>query len=412
MKSSGIYTSNDVTAIQNMSPSPIHVHILKSLDELLRRDERRKEDGFPKKIRLGKIIKPSNEGENNVVIVPTVVEEKFIHDTRSYEEEAQTGGSGSEEEGEVIGEEPIHSTEDGDASGSGHGADSSHEIESTAYDLGKILTEKFKLPNLQNKGKKKSLTKYTYELTDRNRGFGQVLDKKATLKKIIETNLFLGNIPDINNIIPNNLIVAPKDRVFRTLSKEKDYEAQAVVFFVRDYSGSMTGKPTELIVSQHLLIYSWLVFQYENNVVTKFILHDDTAKEVKDFYTYHNSTVAGGTKIATAYKLVNEIVEKENLIKDYNIYIFQGTDGEDWDSDGIEAIKELNKILFYINRIGITIAQNTYSFNDYTYSGESVVEKYMKKSGILKNDKLIRMDSIKLDSNQERIIEGIKKMVS
>ncbi|MDY6968990.1 MAG: DUF444 family protein [Spirochaetota bacterium] len=412
MKSGEVYSSNDLTAIQNMSPSPIHVHILKSLDELLRRDERRKEDGFPKKIRLGKIIKPSNEGENNVVIVPTVVEEKFIHDTRYFEEEAQTGGAGNEDEGEVIGEEPIHSTEDGDGSGSGHGSNTSHEIESTAYDLGKILTEKFKLPNLQNKGKKRSLTKHIYELTDMNRGFGQVLDKKATLKKIIETNLFLGNIPDINNILPNNLIVAPKDKVFRTLSKERDFESQAVVFFVRDYSGSMSGKPTELIVSQHLLIYSWLVFQYKNNVLTKFILHDDTAKEVKDFYTYHNSTVAGGTKISSAYKLVNEIVQRENLVNDYNIYIFQGTDGEDWDTEGKDAIIELKKILFYINRIGITIAQNTYSFNDYTYFGDSVVEKYLKKSGILKNDKLIRMDTIKLDSDQERIIDGIKKMVS
>ncbi len=45
--------------MSNVTPSPIHVHILKSLDELLRRDERRKEDGFPKKIRLGRYVKPS-----------------------------------------------------------------------------------------------------------------------------------------------------------------------------------------------------------------------------------------------------------------------------------------------------------------------------------------------------------------
>ena len=119
-----------------------------------------------------------------------------------------------------------------------------------------------------------------------------------------------------------------------TLSKEKDYESQAMVFLLRDYSGSMTGKPTEVVVTQHVLIYSWLLYQYEKQVETRFILHDTEAKEVPDFYTYYNSSVAGGTRIESAYRLVNKIVEEENLEKDYNIYVFHGTDGDDWDSDG------------------------------------------------------------------------------
>ena len=69
-------------------------------------------------------------------------------------------------------------------------------MESSAYDLGKILTEKFELPNLRDKGKKRSLTRYTYELTDKHSGFGQVLDKKATLLKIVDTNIHLGNLLD------------------------------------------------------------------------------------------------------------------------------------------------------------------------------------------------------------------------
>ena len=50
-KSNGLYSENDFNKLQNFYPNPIHVHILKSLDELLRRDEMRKEDGFPKKIK-------------------------------------------------------------------------------------------------------------------------------------------------------------------------------------------------------------------------------------------------------------------------------------------------------------------------------------------------------------------------
>ena len=86
-----------------------------------------------------------------------------------------------------------------------------------------------------------------------------------------------------------------------------------MVFFVRDYSGSMDGKPTELVASQHVLIYSWLLYQYAKQVESRFILHDIEAKEVPDFYTYFNSKVAGGTKVAAAYKLGQRIVQEENL---------------------------------------------------------------------------------------------------
>ncbi len=49
----------------------------------------------------------------------------------------------------------------------GQGEGGSHEIESSAYELGKVLTEKLQLPNLKDKGKKASLTMYTYDLVDR-----------------------------------------------------------------------------------------------------------------------------------------------------------------------------------------------------------------------------------------------------
>jgi uncharacterized sporulation protein YeaH/YhbH (DUF444 family) len=182
-------------------------------------------------------------------------------------------------------------------------------MESNAYDLGKILTEQFELPNLKDKGKKRSLTRYTYDMTDRHRGFGQIIDKKATLQKIVETNISLGNLPDISDIDTTRFLISPNDKIYRILSREKDYESQAMVFFLRDYSGSMSGKSTELVVSQHVLIYSWLLYQYSRQVESRFILHDTEAKEVEDFYTYYNSKVAGGTRVSSAFRMVNEIVK-------------------------------------------------------------------------------------------------------
>ena len=72
----------------------------------------------------------------------------------------------------MIGEQPVRPEGEGEGTGAGKGKGADHDMESNAYDLGRVLTEKFQLPNLKEKGKKRSLTRYTYELTDKNRGFG------------------------------------------------------------------------------------------------------------------------------------------------------------------------------------------------------------------------------------------------
>lgn len=412
-----LYGFNDPLMLQDSSPmQSVSVTSVHSLDYLLEKDSQREKDGFPRKIRVGKMVKPGRDGDDKVVVVPTTVEEKLIHDRISLNEEGETegddegvgeGGSGEGEEGEVIGEQPVRQEQDG-GTGAGQGDAASHEIESNAYDLGRVLTEQFKLPNLRDKGKKRSLTRYTYDLTDKHRGFGQVLDKKATLRRILSTNIGLKRIGRELMIDTTELLISPKDRVYRILSKEKDYESQAVVFFVRDYSGSMSGKPTELVVNQHVLIYSWLIYQYEKQVETRFVLHDTEAKEVEDFNTYYNSKVAGGTQVSSAYKLVNQIVEDENLERDYNIYIFHGTDGDDWDTRGDEAIPELKKMLNYASRIGITIAENGYGI-----SGKTEVEAYVKKSGLLEEwSNHLRLDILDKDATETRLIEGIKKLIS
>lgn len=405
-----LYEHCDLNLVQLAAmPKSNYIHSLYSIDELLDRDNKREKDGFPRKIRIGRLVKPGGGGKGKIILVPTTVEEKFIHDNRvqDSQEEQNSGGSGEGEEGEVIGEEPLHGTEGAGTGGAGQGEGGQHEIESSAYDLGKILTEKFELPNLMDKGKKRSLTRYTYDLTDKHRGFGQFLDKKATLRRIIETNINLGRINRREPIDPTALIASPGDNIYRILSKEKDYESQAMVFFIRDYSGSMTGKPTELVVTQHVLIYCWLLYQYEKQVETRFILHDTEAKEVPDIHTYYNLSVAGGTRVEAAYRLVNEIVETDNLARDYNIYVFHGTDGDDWDSDGKRTIPELRKMLVYSNRVGITISEAS------GRSGKSSVERYVKSSNLLEEyPKHIRLDVIREDADEARLIDGIKKLTS
>ena len=181
-----------------------------------------------------------------------------------------------------------------------------------------------------------------------------------------------------------------------------------MVFFLRDYSGSMGGKVTEAVVSQHVMLYSWLLYQYDRQVETRFILHDTQAREVEDFYKYHSYKVAGGTKVHTAFELVNNIVAQEGLDRDYNIYVFHGTDGDDWDKDGASTLEQIEKMVRYAARIGVSIVEHSY-----VGTGQTEVEKYLKKSGVLEKHKNhIKLDVMDENVDDSRIIQGIKNLIS
>ncbi len=81
-----------------------------------------KKTAFRARSDVGRLIKPGKSGKQKVVIVPTTVEEKFLHDTSfRTEEDKSTGGSGDGEEGEVIGEQPVRRTGCGRRNGPGAG---------------------------------------------------------------------------------------------------------------------------------------------------------------------------------------------------------------------------------------------------------------------------------------------------
>jgi hypothetical protein len=75
------YADGDCIVLRQwIEPQFSSMALIKSLDELLERDRQREEDGFPRKIRMGRLVKPGRGGKGKVVVVPTTVEEKFIHD--------------------------------------------------------------------------------------------------------------------------------------------------------------------------------------------------------------------------------------------------------------------------------------------------------------------------------------------
>ncbi|PIR70531.1 MAG: hypothetical protein COU46_00960 [Candidatus Niyogibacteria bacterium CG10_big_fil_rev_8_21_14_0_10_42_19] len=402
---------------------------LESMQDLLNRNKERKNDGFAPKIKFRKILTANNK----VISVPYVDEEKLVHsqfepknielkalasDSSDETDIDETIGHGDGEVGDVIGQVPISDgggEGDGDGDGQeGQGPDSGegeadHSLEEEVYDFGKNLTERFQLPNLKDKVKKVPTDEYTYDLTDRHKGSGQVLDKKETLKCMVKTNLILGRV-DKDHLDTGKMVVSPGDKTFRVLSRERVWKAQAVACFMRDYSGSMSGEPTRALVSQHLMIYSWLLVQYEKRVLARFFVHDYVAKEV-NAREYFSLDSFGGTLIASGYKKINETIESEGLESNYNIYVFQGTDGDDFDSQGEQALPELNKILGYASRMGVTLFKHPY------YSAQNqktTFEQYIEKGGILERQDVFRMHVMPSYSNvsDEMNIEALKNLIA
>lgn len=425
----GAFRRNIGTPQESFLPGKPHAG-LESLDDLLKRDKQREDDGFGKKMRWRRIL----VGNGKVIVVPYVEEGKLYHgefepkrivslSATTAEEESDPDidtdvGHGAGDVGDIIGRRPLGGGAgdgDGDDDGDGDGppgpgpgeGEGEHGFEEEAYEVGQKLAEDLKLPNLKDKVKKVPTDEYTYDLTDRHKGSGQLLDRKETLKRMVRTNLLLGRVTQ-DNLDPTKMIVSQNDKIFRVLSQERVWKSQAVVFFMRDYSGSMYGEPTKALIAQHLMIYAWLMVQYEKRVLPRFIVHDTRAKEVVA-KAYFTTMSGGGTLISSGYQKINEIVEGEGLESEYNIYVFQGSDGDDGD-DGTQSLPEIRKILSYVNRMGVTLFKHAYSLargNDTTF------EEYIKRGGILDRRDVFRMHTMPAENvTEEMNLEALKALLA
>src|SRR3989344_135398 len=387
-----------------------------TFDELLKRDEQRAIDGFKKKIKLRRVF----AGRGKILTVPYVEEEKLFHG--DFEPTGEHGedeaGRGEGEVGDVIARSRLKGDdgdsgeagegEDDDSSGAGEGDGGEHGLESDVYQLGKELTEKLQLPNLKDKGKKVLTDDYVYDLTDRHRGSGQFLDRKETLKSIVKSNVALGLVSG-GHIDPSKLAIGPHDFMYRVLSKERVWKSPAVVFFMRDYSGSMDGAPTKAVVDQHLMIYSWLMVQYEKLVIPRFIVHDTKAKEVPA-HRYFRANSGGGTFIPSGYSKIMEIISEENLARNYNLYLFQGTDGDD-DDDGKVAIPWIKKLLEFFNRIGVSILKSPRG-HPLVGVQKTIFEEYVAEGGFLEKKDLFRMHVMLSNPSETDNEEAVKALIA
>jgi len=138
--------------------------------------------------------------------------------------------------------------------------------------------------------------------------------------------------------------IDPIDLRYRNYLTVPKPNYQAVMFCEMDVSGSVTQNEKELSKRFYMLLYMFLRMKYKI-VDVIFIRHHTTAKEVDEMEFFY-SRETGGTVVSTGFELMHKIQKERYPDIDWNIYVAQASDGDNFDHDTPNLLKTLqDKIL-------------------------------------------------------------------
>jgi uncharacterized sporulation protein YeaH/YhbH (DUF444 family) len=144
--------------------------------------------------------------------------------------------------------------------------------------------------------------------------------------------------------------------------------SQAVMFCLLDVSGSMDQAKKDMAKRFFILLYLFLTRAYEKIDVV-FIRHHTQASEV-DENDFFNSRESGGTVVSSALNLLNKIMQERYASADWNVYVAQASDGDNWDNDSVTCRELLNDVIMpavqYFAYIEITDGEPQNLWEEYT----------------------------------------------
>jgi sporulation protein YhbH len=217
-----------------------------------------------------------------------------------------------------------------------------YEAEITIDELAGMIFEDLELPNLEEK-RMRELEAETVRYTDiRKSGPFSNLDKRRTIRENLKRNALIGQ-PGFGGLQTDDLR-------FKTWERDIRRESNAVVYAMMDVSGSMGA--FEKYISR--AFYYWMVrflrTKYDA-VEIVFIAHHTEAKEVteEEFFTRGES---GGTKASSAYQLALDLTAGRYNPRDWNIYPFHFSDGDNWPSDNETCLRLTRELVDQANAFG------------------------------------------------------------
>lgn len=265
------------------------------------------------------------------------------------------------------------------------------EADITLEELADILGEELELPRIQPKGNKAVDSKVTRWTGRANVGPDSLRHFKASYKEALKRSISTGTYD------PEDPVVVPirRDMRYRSYKTSVKPQANAVVIYMMDVSGSMGDEQKEIVRLESFWINTWLRRNYKG-METRFIIHDAAAKEV-DEKTFFSTSESGGTLISSAYKLCKKIIDEEYPLNEWNIYPFHFSDGDNWSGEDTRLCVKLLKEYFLpnVNMFGYGQVESKYG------SGQFL--KDLEKS--FPEDERLVMSRIE---NRDKIIQSIK----
>ncbi len=327
---------------------------------------------------LGSIV--SNEsiimsdGKRHVKVpIRSLDEYKFRFDHRKKKHVAQ--GDGKTQVGQVIGREPAEGQGAGRGQKAGDQAGAEYfEVEVEIDELAKLIFEDLHLPYLEEKSRREIPSRTTKFTEIRRSGIMSNLDKR---RSIVENIKRTARETGEANLGP----FKREDLRYKTWEESSTYESNAVVIAMMDVSGSMGEFKKYIARSFYFWMVRFLRTKYDN-VDIVFISHHTEAREVTEdqFFTQGES---GGTVVSSAYRLALDTIAARYPTKDWNVYPFHFSDGDNYYSDNDEAVKLADELATTCNLFG------------YGEIGEEGGGGYRKASGALLsiyNDRLKHRD--------------------
>ena len=148
--------------------------------------------------------------------------------------------------------------------------------------------------------------------------------------RVVELRKKIHHLHTRINAIP---FIDPFDLRYSNRIKVPKPSTQAVMFCIMDVSGSMDETRKDTAKRFFILLYLFLKRVYERIDVV-FIRHHTAAAEVDEDEFFH-SRESGGTVVSSALHLLQKVIGERYSSSDWNAYVAQASDGDNWDNDSV-----------------------------------------------------------------------------
>lgn len=156
----------------------------------------------------------------------------------------------------------------------------------------------------------------------------------------------------------------PFDVRYRNFTPTPQPITKAVMICIMDVSGSMGQREKDLAKRFFFFLHMFLKRKYEK-VDIVFIRHHESAKEVDEEDFFH-SRESGGTVVSSGLNLAMEIIKERYNVDDWNIFVSQASDGDNYSKDGEDCLAAMDKLLPMVQYFAYVEIENLYYANGQT----------------------------------------------